>query len=131
MWSDPAIVNDLLKKGLFARIYEPQVRGPEAVHPQLGCVQTLKQPLFCPLANPLLCLPSLTKMMIRGFLAADNARTAAAAAGSTALPASQQDDPASMDDDLQQATAQQAQVAAQHAMATGAGQGAAAATAVQ
>ncbi len=25
MWSDPVIVNDLLKKGLLLRIYEPQV----------------------------------------------------------------------------------------------------------
>lgn len=25
VWSDPAVVNDLLKKGLFMRIYEPQV----------------------------------------------------------------------------------------------------------
>ncbi|EFN51864.1 hypothetical protein CHLNCDRAFT_7951, partial [Chlorella variabilis] len=25
VWSDPAVVNDLLKKGLFTRIYEPQV----------------------------------------------------------------------------------------------------------
>lgn len=28
VWSDPAVVNDLLKKGLFARIYEPQVSWP-------------------------------------------------------------------------------------------------------
>lgn len=26
VWSDSAVVNDLLKKGLFMRIYEPQVR---------------------------------------------------------------------------------------------------------
>jgi hypothetical protein len=25
VWSDPGTVNDLLKKGLFSRIYEPQV----------------------------------------------------------------------------------------------------------
>ena len=25
VWSDSAVVNDLLKKGLFMRIYEPQV----------------------------------------------------------------------------------------------------------
>lgn len=25
VWDDPAVVNDLLKKGLFMRIYEPQV----------------------------------------------------------------------------------------------------------
>ena len=26
VWDDPAVVNDLLKKGLFTRIYEPQAR---------------------------------------------------------------------------------------------------------
>lgn len=29
VWSDAAVVNDLLKKGLFMRIYEPQVNQCE------------------------------------------------------------------------------------------------------
>lgn len=92
--------------------------------------------------NPVPCLPyDKRQMMIRGFLAADQARTAAAGAGGTALPASREADSLpSLDGGVQQATAQQAQVAgAQHTAAAAAdsaggfagGQVAGTATAVQ
>lgn len=36
VWDDPEVVNDLLKKGLFMRIYEPQVGWVVGGHGVLG-----------------------------------------------------------------------------------------------
>eukprot|EP00887_Chlorella_sp_A99_P005888 scaffold1.g5888.t1 len=89
VWSDPEVVNDLLKKGLFARIYEPQARSQGAGPGSAAAPQ--RPPLVRPPARPPtpahlpVCQPNRAppvQIMIRGFL---QAAKAGAAGGGVAV----------------------------------------------
>lgn len=56
MWDDPAVVNDLLKKGLFMRIYEPQVRTARLVRSWNACRTCLTPRALWVQAGNLACM---------------------------------------------------------------------------
>jgi hypothetical protein len=61
VWNEPETVVDLLKNGLFVRLYEPQVRMPDVPSWTVGTVRGRVAHAGC----------CCVQVIIRGFMAAD------------------------------------------------------------